>query len=445
MERGELLQAEISTRPKVPWFPWIGKKRPFYGWVIVASGTLAWFANNFPTQTLPSYLAFFQKEFGWSRAILAGVRSLQQLENAVLGPIEGILVDRFGSRIVVAFGIFILGLGLIFFSFINSVWMYYGAEVIILLGGGLVSPFIVSVCVNHWFRRKRSMVNGIIGLGLAMATVLGVPAIVFIQNTLGWRTALIITGFVVWIAGIPAILFFRRSPETYGLQMDGDIAGVSSPGASTRASSRAPMTDEFDFTLREALRTKVFWFIAVGQAFAGLGMGGIQIHLFLHLEQVGLDRSMIALIVSITGLANMTSRLIGGYLGDHMPKRLIIGSCVVFTAISIFVLAYATSLPMALAYAVLYGLGWGARVPVVNAMKADYFGRKAQGTIRGWNNVVSAPFSLAAPIVAGLVADVQGTYRGVFVIMGAIVLVGAAVLFLAAPPKIPHREGAISG
>lgn len=420
---------------KIPWFPWVGK-RPFYGWVIVASGMLAWFANNLPTQSMTTYLAFFQKEFGWSRAVLAGVRSLQQLENAVLGPIEGILVDRFGARIIVTIGIFILGAGLILFSLVQSVWMYYGTEVIVVLGGGLVSPFVISVCVNNWFRRNRSAANGIIGLGLAMAVVLGVPAVVFVQNTLGWRTAFILSGFLVWVVGIPAILFFRRSPEPYGLQMDGDVSGATSSAASSGARSRVPLAKEYDFTLGEALRTRAFWFIAVGEAFAGLGMGTIQVHIFLQLEEgVGLARTAAALVVSITGIANMISRLIGGFLGDHLPKRLIVGSSVVIMALSIFVLAYATSLTMALAYAVLYGLGWGARIPVGNAMKADYFGRKAQGTIRGWNNVVSAPLALVAPVVAGFMADVQGTYRGIFVIMAYIILAGGIILFWATPPK----------
>src|SRR3990172_746543 len=100
-----------TTPLRLPWFPWIGK-RPFYGWVIVATGTLVQFTTNISTQALGTYFAPLQNEFGWSRAVLAGPRSVTQVENAVLGPIEGFLVDRLGPRITVGLGIFLMGIGL---------------------------------------------------------------------------------------------------------------------------------------------------------------------------------------------------------------------------------------------------------------------------------------------------------------------------------------------
>ena len=100
---------------KVPQFPWVGK-RPFYGWVIVAVGEVTQFLQGIASQGFSTYLGPLQQEFGWSRAVLAGPRSVTQVQNSILGPLEGFLIDRFGPRRMVAIGVFTMGLGLILFG-----------------------------------------------------------------------------------------------------------------------------------------------------------------------------------------------------------------------------------------------------------------------------------------------------------------------------------------
>ena len=82
---------------EVPAIPWIGR-RVFYGWVIVAVGIINQFLQGIAIQGFSSYLGPLQRDFGWSRAVLAGPRSVTQVQNSVLGPIEGFLIDKFGPR-----------------------------------------------------------------------------------------------------------------------------------------------------------------------------------------------------------------------------------------------------------------------------------------------------------------------------------------------------------
>lgn len=425
---------------KLPWYPWVGKKRPFYGWIVVALGAAKEFATGITGQGFATYLPLLQKEFGWSRGLMAGARSVMQAENAILGPIEGLLMDRLGPRVMVGLGTFILGLGLILFGSIQSLWMYYVVEVIIAFGSGFASLLVISIAVNHWFRRKRTMANALVGLGFAMAGVVGVPALVFAQVNFGWRTASVLSGFLVWAIGIPCFLLLRRSPEPYGLQMDGETAGAaSSPGAAA-AGGRPAMEVETDFTLKEALRTRTFWLLAIAQALAGIGMGAVGVHLFLHLEQgVGLPRTTASLVWSVASTANIPSRLIGGFFGDRVTKRFVLGGALAMVALSHFILGLAASFPVALVYAVLYGIGWGSRTPVMNAMQGEYFGRKHQGIIRGWLQSFTVPVTIASPVVAGFLADSIGNYRLIFVTLSFVTLAGAIMTLLATPPKPPAR------
>jgi MFS family permease len=178
--------------------------------------------------------------------------------------------------------------------------------------------------------------------------------------------------------------------------------------------------------------------LAFGLALINMIQAAVTTHLFLHLEQgVGLARTTAALVWTVASIIGLPSRLIGGFMGDRLPKNVVLASASAITALSILVLGNATSLPMTLAYAVLYGIGWGIRVPLMGALQGDYFGRKSQGIIRGWIMLIGLPLTIAAPVIAGLVADVQGTYRLIFSIISFAGIGGSVLILLATPPKPP--------
>ncbi len=422
-----------SGPQRLPRYPWIGK-RPFYGWIIIGVGVVTQFFQGIASQGFGTYMVRLQEQFGWSRAVLAGPRSVTQVENSVLGPLEGWMVDRLGPRRVVTVGVFIMGLGLILFGLTDSLWMYYGSNIVIALGTGLQGLLVMSVAVNHWFRRKRSLAQSLFLLGFSMAGVVGIPVLVLVQINMGWQTSAIGSGLLIWLAGFPAAQLLRTSPEPYGLQPDGDRLDADITPESVDSSKAV----EYDFTLSEALHTRAFWLIASGWAVGNLGMGAAQIHLYLHLEQgLGLEGITAALVWTVASVSNIPSRILGGYFGDRVPKNLLIGGATISVAVSIFVLSIATNLQMAMVYAVLYGIGWGIRTPVMNAMQGEYFGRKSQGVIRGWLQSFTLPLAITGPIVVGYIADIQGTYQTAFMGLSFITLAGAGLIFLAKRPKPP--------
>jgi MFS family permease len=426
----------ISSSPqKLPRYPWIGKK-PFYGWVIVSVSSFTQFTQGVVSQGFSTYLGPLQQEFGWNKALLAGPRSVTTVENSILGPIEGFLMDRLGPRKMVAIGTFLMGLGLILFGLTNSLWMYYLSNVIITLGSGLQGLLVLSVAINSWFRRKRTLAQSVMGLGYAMAGVVGVPVLVFTQTTMGWRTSAIATGLIIWAVGFPCSMLLRRNPEQFGLLPDGAPALPAAVGGA----KTLPVV-EYDFSLRQALRTRAFWFLAIGQSLGGLAMGVTQVHLFLHLEQgVKLSPATSALVWSVASISNIPSRLLGGFLGDKLPKNVILSGATIMIAASILILGLANTLPLVMVFALLYGIGWGARTPVASAIQGEYFGRRSQGIIRGWLQSIAVPFTVAAPIAAGYLADLQGGYRMSFIIVSVIAMAGAILIFLAAAPRHPQPQ-----
>jgi MFS family permease len=251
---------------------------------------------------------------------------------------------------------------------------------------------------------------------------------------MAWRNSAIWTGIGIIVVGLPCATLLKNRPEAYGLHPDGDT-----PGKIVQSAKGARTGVEYNFTLREAVHTRAFWFLAFGWTVTSFGIGVVQVHLFLDLGQtVGFSRPEVALVWSIAAITNIPARLLGGILGDRWPKNITLGIATLFMACSVVALAFTRTLPMAILFAVPYGIGWGISTPVMNSAQGEYFGRKSLGSIRGWLQMVSLPFSIVAPIMVGFMADRQGTYQWAFTIIAVFMLAGAGFMFMAKHPKLPH-------
>ena len=89
----------------------------YYGWRVAAAGAANMFVSSGPTfQASSTIFAAVEEEFGWSRGLTTGVASFGRFGGAMLGPLEGLLTDRFGAARMVLVGFLIGGGGLILFS-----------------------------------------------------------------------------------------------------------------------------------------------------------------------------------------------------------------------------------------------------------------------------------------------------------------------------------------
>jgi OFA family oxalate/formate antiporter-like MFS transporter len=129
----------------------------------------------------------------------------------------------------------------------------------------------------------------------------------------------------------------------------------------------------------------------------------------------------------------------GGWLGDRYSKRWIAAGCMLAHAIALLLLATATTFRMVLAFAMLHGLAWGLRGPLMAAIRADYFGSLSFGTITGISSLIAMVGMLAGPLVAGVLADRTGCYVPGFSVLAAVAAVGSVFFVMARPPKLPRE------
>jgi MFS family permease len=416
-------------------------RRVFYGWRIVGAGFgLEALIGALLFHAYGSYVVLLREEFGWSRTLFAAAFAMARSESAILGPVQGWLTDRFGPRALMRVGMTIFGLGFVLLSRIGSPVEFFLAFFLVAAGAGLGGYVPIAVAVVNWFRRRRALALGVTSSGSAVGGLL-TPVVVASLTRLGWRWTALLSGIAILLVGLPAAQVFRHRPEQHGEYPDGLPPGTADPAAARGSPGSRPVVPPVDFRPREAVRTPAFWLVSLGHGSALLVVSAVLVHMVTHVtERLGYSLGQAATVVALLTLAQIAGHLGGGWAGDRASKRAIVVCCMVGHAAALLLLATASAYWMVTAFAVLHGLSWGTRGPLMAAIRADYFGSAAFGTISGVSSMVTMLGMMGGPLVAGILADRTGSYRLGFTVLALLALLGSVFFLLAKRPPAPVRR-----
>ena len=244
--------------------------KKFYGWrVVVAGGTLQFFQSMLLNQAFGAYLAALVQDRGWSKTALSGAAALKSTESALLGPVLGWLVDRYGSQRVVRAGVILFGSGFMLLSQTDTLATFYAAFVILALGASMCSNMVVSVAIIQWFEKNRAKALSSSQFGAAIGGLF-VFVVAWVIQHYGWRITAFASGVLLIACGWPLTNMVKSRPEDVGQRIDGQLpedGNTTAGNASAHAASVAPAgPTQGEFTAREALRTSAFWYLSIGHA-----------------------------------------------------------------------------------------------------------------------------------------------------------------------------------
>lgn len=410
--------------------------RIFYGWLIVGTGmVIQAMVNLLLGSAFGSYVAVLQQDYGWSKTTFSGAYAMQQIESGLLGPIQGTLIDRFGPRVTMRVGVALFGCGFFVFSRMDSILTFYLAFVMIALGSSLSGYFPITVTVVNWFVRRRATALGLVSSGMAIGGLLA-PIVAWSLSTHGWRTTAFASGVLIMLVGFPITGLMRHTPEAYGYEPDG---GPPTTPSDTPTRTVAPPTEAPNFTARQALRTRAFWFIALGHASALLVVAAVNVHLVSFLKEgKGYSVTAGATVFALLTGASLIGQVGGGFVGDRFNKRKVVILCMIGHAVALLLLAYSVAIWMVVLFALIQGLAWGTRGPLMAAIRADYFGRASFGAISGYASLVITLGTISGPMLAAVLADQLGNYRVGFTVLALLAGLGSIFWVLAKPPRPPH-------
>jgi len=420
------------------------KKKIFYGWwIVLATNIICMIGYG---TWLYSFGVFFKPmadEFGWTRAMTAGAYSLRSIEGGIASPIVGWAVDKYGSRGVILVGAIVSGLSFVSMPLVDSLLGFYLIYGVALSTGMSAMLYLPAwTVIAKWFKRRLSLAMALLAVGAGLGGLICAPASAFLIAQFGWRSAFVILGVVVWIVAIPLAFVVRNSPEEMGLRPDGDAPLDETPRELDRTSHSEPADPEYlapvEYTLGQALRSFSFWMLALAFFFFGMAHSTVTVHTVPALTDAGIPVQKAAFSIGLLTLVSIIGRLSFGFLGDYVTKRYLFMVAYALTGAGLLVLMNARTMGMVYVFIFLFGVGFGGTVPLMPAIRAEYFGRAALGKIQGFMNPVMMFAGAVGPIFSGYVFDSTGSYRISFMVTGLLTFCAAIAVFFARPSRPPE-------
>src|SRR6202011_3761184 len=201
-----------------------------------------------------------------------------------------------------------------------------------------------------------------------------------------------------------------------------------------------------DWTLGRALRTRRFWWLAVGY-FCGLfSWYAVQVHQTKYLTEVGFAPSQAAWALGLVNLVAVPGQIALGHLSDRIGSEWVwmIGNLGFVICYLCLIGLRSAPTPMLL-YAMIVAqgtFGYGL-TSVMGPIPAEIFEGRHYGSIFGTVMVAAILGGAAGPWIAGVLHDVTGSYAPAFSIAIACSMISAAAIWLAAPGKVRAVAGRI--
>ena len=407
----------------------------FYGWWVVAAtcavnaiGGGVYF-YGFSVFFLPIKTAL-----NLSSASTSLIFSLSRAEGAVEGPIAGYLIDKFGPRIMLTIGAFIVAIGYILLSQVNSfLWfltIYLG--IISLAFNATFSGSTMAV-VNNWFIRRKGLAMAISIAAYSLGGSIIVPLLALGIHHLGWRTTMALSGIMLAAVVVPFAQLLRSSPETLGLKPDGDTPRIESKLDEVGVK---PILSSVDFTVSEALRTKSYWLLAIGTMLRTGTLGTLIVHFVPIMVWKGNSEQTAAVMLGIMAFLSIPMRIGIGWLGDRWSRSKMLAAGMALGAFSLIILQNANSSFQVWLFISVFSVVEG--LSALNwALVGDYFGRKRFATLRGILSLVYSWGMIVMPIVAGSFFDRTGSYNTVIWIFVGMYICGTILFLVIQRPRTP--------
>ena len=399
-------------------------------WIQLAVGVVCMIATANIQYAWTLFVPEIQDTYGWSRASIQVAFTLFVIVQTWLAPLEGYFIDKFGPRMMVAFGAIFIGMAWVINSQATSLAGFYlGAAV-----GGIGVGSIYATCINNalkWFPDRRGLAVGLTAGGYgagSAATILPIAAMI---ESSGFQATFLFFGLLQGSLAFVAA-WFLRSPKAAEVQKSSKLMQA------TRS-----------YTLKEALNTKLFWLmfamfilVVTGGMMAVAQLGVIAKDLGVKEFQVDLHFFVMAalpLALMLDRIMNGISRPMFGWISDHIGREKTMVIAFTLEGIGIIALGYFGSNPYA--FLILSGivfLAWGEVYSLFSALAGDAFGTKHIGKIYGVLYTAKGIGALFVP-VGNLMMEATGTWSTVLYTVATMDLMAAFLAIAVLRPVLRNH------
>jgi len=388
-------------------------------WIVVFSIWLTLAIASGLYFSFPVFFVALVEDFGWTRGATAAAFSISSVVQGVFSPVVGMLVDRLGPKRVMLGGALVLGVACMLSSRVNSLWaLYLTVGVLAACGVCAVSWVPSGSLIARWFTERRGSMMGLAFSGMGAGVLVVGPLAQWLIAGHGWRMAYLVLGAGTLAILLPVIMLgIREAPGRVGVE-------------------RSAAASTVEWKVGDAIRTRAFWALFFAYFCTPLAVFSVVTHQVAFAVDHGFPRLFVAGIFGLTGLLSVVGRIGFGIAADRVGRVASATASYGCTAAGTLCLLSLELWPhpaALYAYAILFGLGFGARGPIITAMASQLFPGRF-GAIYGFLSVGNGIGGGVAPWFGGFVHDLTGSYRVAFLIATTFCAVGSFCFWLARPP-----------
>jgi MFS family permease len=425
---------------------WSARLPFYYGWLIVAIAFVTMAIGVTGRTSFSLLMPPLVDEFRWDRGLAAGAFSVGFLFSAIVSPFVGWIVDTKGPRLVIWTGVALMSAGLLLAPYVTNSWQLYATLGVAVSGGANLMTYTVhSQFLPHWFVRRRSLAISIAFAGAGVGAILLLPWLQTIILHQGWRASCVVMGWLVLIGIAPITFFVKKNPAEVGQNPDGDRASPN-VAAARHAAIIDPAWVATEWTLRRALRTTRFWWIAVGYCLALIAWYAVQVHQTKYLVEIGFSPLVAAWSLGAVSVIAIPGQILLGALSDRVGREWIWTSgCLGFAVSYATLLGLEYSQSNVLLYSMVFAQGFFgyALTSVMGPIVAEIFEGPHYGSIFGTITIGLIGGGAAGPWLAGVIHDAFGSYRPAFLLIIGFCFASIVAIWIAAPRTIRAVPGRV--
>ncbi len=407
-----------------------GTARRFHGWRIVAvlavTETISW-------GILYYAYAVFQVpmgvELGASPAVLAGAFSLAVLMTGLAAVPVGRWLDIRGPRGLMTAGSAVCALLVLAWSQVQTVAGLY----LVMAGIGLARAAVLYdpafAVIVQWFHARRATALLAVTVVAGFASTIALPASQALIEALGWRQALLVlAGVLAVVTVLPHWLVLRARPADLGLHPDGADRPPPPHPAEPGNAHEVGLTA----TARWALREPVFRWYAAAFAAQAAAVIIVAVHLVPLLRQQGHSPGLAAVATGALGSLSVSGRLVLTAAVRRVPVVDVTAGMFALQGAGVLVLLVArSSAEGVVAFALMFGIGFGVGAIAQPALLAHSFGTARFATLAGLMALITTFATTAGPLAAGIARTLTGSYAPALVTVLGLCTAAAASLLRA--------------
>jgi MFS family permease len=387
-----------------------------------ALGMLAGYAPLF-NATAGVFVRPLAAEFGWGRSQASLSYAASMFGLAIVSPIVGAMMDRFGIRHVIACSAIVFGLATCAMALQDgSMLAWVGLSFVVGVSGAATSVLGYLAVLPQWFDRRLGLALGIAMCGLGAGTVILPMTAQYLVTVFNWRTAYLVLGAGSMVLSLLAC----------GLLRERFPAGSRAGRPALSAPAGVPLS-----TAVRSYRLWAIWLVFVLSSAATLSLGP---HLPSLFADRGFDVAMAARSASMMGVGLLIGRLMTGLLIDRIHAPLVAGVFFVGGAVGVFLLRGSHDYGTLLVATTLIGLTIGAEGDLISYLVRSYFGLTSFGSLFG---IAFSGYGLGAvigPIGLGAWFDRHGSYDVPLLVLPCMLLAASGLVLSLGRYRIAQRD-----